>query len=76
MLGAIDEDGHMNRSVKVETHGSLGVLWCIGWLFTVGFLHHGFWKGALALLIWPYFLGAHFSAAEETPAQAVAAEQP
>lgn len=42
-------------------HGSLGLLWFIGWLFTIGFLKLGFGKGALALLIWPYFLGAHFS---------------
>lgn len=67
----------MSKTVKVEQHGSLGVLWFIGWLFTVGFLHHGFWKGLLALLIWPYFLGAHLSAvigepgaaAEESAAQ-------
>ena len=51
----------MSKTVKVEQHGSLGVLWLIGWLFTVGFLHHGFWKGLLALLIWPYFLGVHLS---------------
>lgn len=50
-----------NKPVRIEQHGSLGVLWFIGWLFTVGFLHFGFWKGVLALLIWPYFLGDHFS---------------
>lgn len=45
--------------IKVEQHSSLGVLWFIGWLFSIGFLKLGFWKGALALLVWPYFLGAH-----------------
>ena len=39
-----------NKPVRIEQHGSLGVLWFIGWLFTVGFLHFGFWKGVLALL--------------------------
>jgi hypothetical protein len=36
-----------------------GPLWCIGWLFTIGYLHMPFfWKGVLALLIWPYYLGS------------------
>lgn len=48
-------------SIRIEQHGPLGALWCIGWLFSVGFLHLGFWKGVLALVIWPYFLGAHFA---------------
>ena len=60
----------MSKTVKVEQHGSLGVLWFIGWLFTVGFLHHGFWKGLLALLIWPYFLGAHLSGVMGEPGPA------
>ncbi len=51
----------MQKPVKIEQHGGLGVLWFIGWLFTIGFLKFGFWKGALALLIWPYFLGAQFA---------------
>ncbi len=36
--------------------------WFGGWLFSIGFLHLGFWKGVLALPLWPYFLGVHFSA--------------
>lgn len=32
-------------------------LWCSGWLFTVAFAHLGFWRGALALIVWPYYLG-------------------
>lgn len=57
----------MAKPIKIEQHGSLGVLWFIGWLFTVGFLQFGFWKGALALLIWPYFLGDHMSEAMTPP---------
>ncbi|WP_375202823.1 hypothetical protein [Hyphococcus sp.] len=58
----------MNKPVKIEQHGGLGVLWFIGWLFSVGFLKMGFWKGLLALFIWPYFFGVHFAdhAAHET----------
>lgn len=51
----------MKEKVKGQTHSSIGVLWFIGWLFTIGFLKLGFWKGALALLIWPYFLGTDLS---------------
>lgn len=39
-------------------HGcGAGGLWFIGWLFTIGFLHLSFWKGVLALVIWPYYIG-------------------
>ena len=54
----------MNKAIKIEQHSGLGVLWFIGWLFTIGFLKLGFWKGVLALLIWPYFLGAEFTPGE------------
>jgi hypothetical protein len=37
---------------------SWSTLWFIGWLFTIGFAHLSFWKGVLALLIWPYYLGS------------------
>ena len=44
------------RSVN---HGTItGSLWIIGWLFTIGFLRLAFWKGFLALIIWPYYLGS------------------
>lgn len=32
-------------------------LWFGGWLFTIGFADLAFWKGLLALVLWPYFLG-------------------
>lgn len=49
--------------------GSLGLLWFVGWLFTLGFLKQGFWQGLLAILVWPYFLGVHFAdSAVEEPA--------
>jgi hypothetical protein len=35
-----------------------GSLWFIGWLFSIGYLQMPFfWKGVLALIIWPYYLG-------------------
>ena len=44
--------------IKIEQHSSLGLLWFAGWLFTIGFLQLGFWKGVLGLIVWPYFIGA------------------
>jgi hypothetical protein len=45
------------EKVKV-VNGIGGTVWLIGWLFTIGYLKLGFWPGALALLIWPYNIGA------------------
>ncbi len=51
----------MSKPIKIEQHSGLGMVWFIGWLFSVGFLKMGFWKGLLALFIWPYFFGVHFA---------------
>ncbi len=51
----------MSKTVRLEQHGPLGITWFMGWLFSIGFLKFGFWKGFLALFIWPFFLGAHFA---------------
>jgi hypothetical protein len=34
-----------------------GTLWMIGWLFTIGYLKLSFWRGVLALIVWPYYMG-------------------
>ncbi len=49
------------QKVRVEQHSATGGLWFALWLFTIGFLNLGFWKGVLALILWPYFLGAALS---------------
>jgi hypothetical protein len=49
----------MNK--KVEVAGIMGPVWFMGWLFTIGFLQVTFFKGLLALIIWPYYLGVYFS---------------
>ena len=41
--------------------GCGGGLWAVGWLFTIGFLKLTFWKGVLAIVIWPYLLGVFFT---------------
>lgn len=43
--------------IRIEQHTFAGGLWFAGWLFTVGLLHLSFWKGFLALVVWPYYLG-------------------
>jgi hypothetical protein len=55
----------MAEEIKVRVQsvpGALGgSLWFGGWLFTLGYLKLAFiWKGALALILWPYYLGAFF----------------
>jgi len=37
--------------------GLPGVIWCVGWLFTIAFAKLVWWKALLALLVRPYFLG-------------------
>jgi hypothetical protein len=48
----------MADKIRIEQHSGSGLLWGAGWLFTIGFLKLTFWKGALALVLWPYYLGA------------------
>ena len=48
-------------SRKVEVAGIMGPVWFIGWLFTIGFVKLSFFKGLLALLVWPYYLGEFLS---------------
>ena len=46
------------QRIRIEQHGGLGLLWFAGWLFTIGYLQLSLWKGVLALVLWPYYLGA------------------
>ena len=40
------------------TAGVGGIIWFIGWLFTIGFAELVWWKILLGIVIWPYYLGA------------------
>lgn len=51
------EGGRVER-IRIEQHSVAGMLWFAAWLFTIGMLKLGFWKACLALLLWPYYLGA------------------
>ncbi len=56
------DDQAQKMKIRIERHPFLGLGWCAAWLFTIGFLHLTFWKGVLAIVLWPYYLGVHFSA--------------
>lgn len=51
----------MKERIHISQSLSLGSLWFAGWLFSIGYLQLGFWQGLLGLVVWPYFLGAHFA---------------
>jgi hypothetical protein len=49
------------EKIRIEQHSFGGLIWFAGWLFTIGFLQLHFWKGVLAVLLWPVYLGGAFS---------------
>ena len=51
--------------IRVEQQTMSGGLWVAAWLFTLGYLKLTFWKGVLAILVWPYYLGVHFAPAAQ-----------
>ncbi len=57
----ISQIGENMMSRKVEVAGIMGPIWFIGWLFTIGFLKLTFFKGLLALILWPYYIGDFLS---------------
>lgn len=44
-------------NIKIQQHSFVGALWFALWLFTIGYLQLPFWRGVLALVIWPYYVG-------------------
>ncbi|MDT8286429.1 MAG: hypothetical protein RQ748_04900 [Elusimicrobiales bacterium] len=50
------------QKIKVENQTLTGLSWFSGWLFTIGFLQLTFWKGVMAILLWPYYIGTHIRA--------------
>jgi len=49
------------EKIKIEQHSFTETLWVVAWLFTVGLLHLSFWRGVLAIVLWPYYLGIAYS---------------
>lgn len=46
------------EKIRIEHHSLSGGVWIAAWLFTLGYLHLSFWQGVLAIVIWPYYIGA------------------
>jgi hypothetical protein len=59
----VDQEKHCNKQPKIRIvqHTTTGGLWVAAWLFTIGFLKLTFWKSVWAVVIWPYYLGTHWS---------------
>ena len=53
----MEEECKPRRHWHKGGHFSWGPPWIMGWLFTIGFAHLTFWKGVIAIIIWPYFIG-------------------
>ncbi|MDD5093596.1 MAG: hypothetical protein PHV74_04345 [Dehalococcoidia bacterium] len=51
--------GSENKSKPVRVDSGMGVIWFIGWLFTIGYVQLAWWKIILGIVVWPYFLGVH-----------------
>lgn len=48
-------------TIDKDINVSIGGLWFGAWLFTIGYAKLGFMQGALAMLLWPYYLGTGFA---------------
>jgi hypothetical protein len=41
----------------MKNSGSVaGIIWFIGWLFTIGFATLAWWQVIVGVVVWPYFL--------------------
>ncbi len=52
------------NKIKIDQSGFAGIFWIAGWLFSIGYLQLTFFKGLLAIFIWPYYLGVFFHVAK------------
>lgn len=46
------------KKFVLEASGLTGFLWFVGWLFSIGFAQLSFGQGLLAVVLWPYYVGA------------------
>jgi hypothetical protein len=47
----------MDKRIANASGAIAGVIWFIGWLFTIGFAHLVWWKIIVGVVVWPLFLG-------------------
>jgi len=55
------------NTVRVDPSGVVFFVGIWAWLFTIGYLHLTFWKGVLAIVLWPVYIGWALSAAHGGP---------
>lgn len=46
------------RHWRVGSAGFASAFWFAGWLFTLAYVQPLWWQAILAIVIWPYYLGA------------------
>jgi hypothetical protein len=49
----MSEGGDMKNSGG----GFFGIVWLMGWIFTIGFANLAWWKIILGIVVWPFYLG-------------------
>lgn len=60
--------GEENKRKTYKCHsGDCGIIWLIGWLFSIGFLNLAFWKAVAAIILWPYYIGDALSQFIQNP---------
>ena len=55
---AANDGSDTQRKTVVHNTTHIAGLWFAGWLFAIGFCKLVWWKALVALVLWPYFLGA------------------
>jgi hypothetical protein len=50
-----EEKKHSRGGGPAGTAG--GVIWFIGWLFTIGYANLIWWKIIVGIVVWPFYLG-------------------
>ncbi|MCK6462387.1 MAG: hypothetical protein L6Q29_01015 [Candidatus Pacebacteria bacterium] len=49
------------EKIRIINNGFSTGFWFAAWLFTIGYLNLSFPKLIYAIILWPYYLGLHFS---------------
>ena len=57
--GYMAEQNAKNAKTNVKIDSGFGIIWFIGWLFTIGFAQLVWWKIILGIVVWPLFLGMY-----------------
>jgi hypothetical protein len=47
----------MDKKMAGTSGAAAGIIWFIGWLFTIGFAQLVWWKIIVGIVVWPLFLG-------------------